>query len=187
MPAPSAARTAADRRDPLASPRSRRRSDARRHRSDGRRPRRSPRSDAQEAAQRDARAERRDRRRGGQQHDHQQRELDRLAAPRSARSGPTTGRRPSPSRARAARPRPAPPRKPTSRPSITNGQRMNQLVAPTSRITSTSRRRAKIESRIVLATSSTEASTSSAGERSEQDLDRAGRRQDLLACRPRGP
>ena len=37
---------------------------------------------------------------------------------------------------------------------------MNQFVAPTSRITSTSRRRAKMDSRIVLATSSTDASTS---------------------------
>jgi hypothetical protein len=53
----------------------------------------------------------------------------------------------------------AAPRKPTTSPSITNGQRMNQLVAPTSRITSTSRRRAKIERRIVFATSRMEAST----------------------------
>src|SRR5918996_5797143 len=36
-----------------------------------------------------------------------------------------------------------PPKKPTMMPSITNGQRMNQLVAPTSFITSTSRRRAE--------------------------------------------
>ena len=42
-------------------------------------------------------------------------------------------------------------------PSITNGQRMNQLVAPTSFITSTSRRRAKIESRIVFPMSRIEA------------------------------
>jgi hypothetical protein len=35
-----------------------------------------------------------------------------------------------------------PPSAPTSTPSITNGQRMNQSVAPTSFITSTSRRRA---------------------------------------------
>ena len=34
------------------------------------------------------------------------------------------------------------PVRPTIIPSIMNGQRMNQLVAPTSRITSTSRRRA---------------------------------------------
>ena len=34
------------------------------------------------------------------------------------------------------------PKRPTIIPSIMNGQRMNQLVAPTSRITSTSRRRA---------------------------------------------
>src|ERR671911_270953 len=38
-----------------------------------------------------------------------------------------------------------PPRKPTMIPSITNGQRMNQLVAPTSFMTSTSRRRARVD------------------------------------------
>ena len=36
----------------------------------------------------------------------------------------------------------AAPERPTTRPSITNGQRTNQFVAPTSRMTSTSRRRA---------------------------------------------
>jgi len=41
-----------------------------------------------------------------------------------------------------------------------NGPRMNQLVAPTSFITSISRLRAKIESRIVFAISSVEAVTS---------------------------
>ena len=41
-----------------------------------------------------------------------------------------------------------------------NGPRMNQFVAPTSFITSISRRRAKIESRIVLAIRSVEATTS---------------------------
>ena len=51
--------------------------------------------------------------------------------------------------------------KPTTTPSIRNGQRMNQRVAPTSRITSTSRRRVKIESRIVLPISISEASTRS--------------------------
>ena len=45
-------------------------------------------------------------------------------------------------------------------PSITNGQRMNQSVAPTSFITSTSRRRAYSDRRIVLAISRIEASTS---------------------------
>ena len=45
-------------------------------------------------------------------------------------------------------------------PSITNGQRMNQSVAPTSFMTSTSRRRAYIERRIVFATSRIEASAS---------------------------
>ena len=42
-----------------------------------------------------------------------------------------------------------------------NGPRMNQLLAPTSFITSISRRRAKIESRIVFAIRSVEATTSS--------------------------
>ena len=42
-------------------------------------------------------------------------------------------------------------------PSSMNGQRTNQLVAPTSFMTSTSRRRAKMESRIVLPISSTAA------------------------------
>ena len=42
-----------------------------------------------------------------------------------------------------------------------NGPRMNQLVAPTSFITSISRRRAKIERRMVFAISSVDAVTSS--------------------------
>ena len=46
------------------------------------------------------------------------------------------------------------------RPSSMNGPRMNQFVAPTSFITSISRRREKIESRIVFAISSVEAITS---------------------------
>ena len=45
---------------------------------------------------------------------------------------------------------------------MTNGQRMNQSVAPTSFMTSTSRRRANSDRRIVLEISRTEASTSSA-------------------------
>ena len=53
------------------------------------------------------------------------------------------------------------PNAPTNTPSITNGQRMNQSVAPTSFITSTSRRRAYSDSRIVFAISSIEASVSS--------------------------
>ena len=70
--------------------------------------------------------------------------------------------------------------KPTITPSITNGQRMNQLVAPTSFITSTSRRRAKIESRIVLAISATDANRSSAARPGREDLHESGRRQDLV-------
>ena len=56
---------------------------------------------------------------------------------------------------------PIAPTAPTIVPSITNGQRMNQSVAPTSFITSTSRRRANSDSLIVLAINSTEASVSS--------------------------
>ncbi len=56
---------------------------------------------------------------------------------------------------------PIPPSAPSTIPSIKNGQRMNQSVAPTSFMTSTSRRRANIDRRIVLAISSTDASASS--------------------------
>ena len=49
------------------------------------------------------------------------------------------------------------PSTPQSRPSTMNGPRTNQFVAPTSFITSISRRRAKIESRIVFAIRSTDA------------------------------
>ena len=60
--------------------------------------------------------------------------------------------RPSKSRTIA----PTAPASPASSPSIMNGPRMNQFVAPTSFITSISRRRAKIESRIVFAISRVE-------------------------------
>ena len=50
---------------------------------------------------------------------------------------------------------------PVMKPSSRKGQRMNQLVAPTSCMTSTSRRRAKIERRTVVETSSTAAATNS--------------------------
>ena len=43
------------------------------------------------------------------------------------------------------------------KPSTTNGQRMNQLVAPTRRMISISRRRAKIDRRTVVEMSSTAA------------------------------
>ena len=49
---------------------------------------------------------------------------------------------------------PTAPPSPASSPSIMNGPRMNQFVAPTSFMTSISRRRAKIESLIVFAISS---------------------------------
>ena len=50
------------------------------------------------------------------------------------------------------------PMRPVTNPSSTNGQRMNQLVAPTRRMISTSRRRAKMLSRTVVLMSSTAAS-----------------------------
>ena len=53
-----------------------------------------------------------------------------------------------------------PPSAPTITPSSTNGQRMNQSVAPTSFITSTSRRRAYSDSRIVFAISRIDATPS---------------------------
>ena len=49
----------------------------------------------------------------------------------------------------------APPMRPCNRPSSMNGRRMNQFVAPTSFITSISRRRAYIAVRIVFQISST--------------------------------
>ena len=52
-----------------------------------------------------------------------------------------------------------------------NGPRTNQFVAPTSFITSISRRRAKIESRIVFAISSVEAIRSSDHADQEDDRD----------------
>ena len=58
-----------------------------------------------------------------------------------------------------------PPSAPSTMPSMTNGQRMNQSVAPTSFMTSTSRRREKSDSRIVLETSRTLATTSSTASR----------------------
>ena len=65
--------------------------------------------------------------------------------------------------ASASRPTaPAPPSAPRNSPSSTNGQRMNQSVAPTSFITSTSRRRENSDRRIVLEISSIDANTSSA-------------------------
>ena len=51
---------------------------------------------------------------------------------------------------------PTAPISPASSPSIMNGPRTNQFVAPTSFITSISRRRAKIESRMVFAMSRVE-------------------------------
>ena len=51
------------------------------------------------------------------------------------------------------------PSAPQSRPSTMNGPRTNQFVAPTSFITSISRRREKIDRRIVFAISSTDANS----------------------------
>ena len=55
---------------------------------------------------------------------------------------------------------PTAPATPQSTPSSMNGPRTNQLVAPTSFITSISRRREKIDSRIVLAISKVDAASS---------------------------
>jgi hypothetical protein len=68
-------------------------------------------------------------------------------------SGSSSAILPTSSSATAA----APPSAPSSTPSMTNGQRMNQSVAPTSFMTSTSRRREKSESRMVFAISIVEA------------------------------
>ena len=59
-------------------------------------------------------------------------------------------------------------------PSITKGQRMNQFVAPTSFITSTSRRRAKIDSRIVLPISRIDATSRIVISAEARPLDEAG-------------
>ena len=117
--------------------------------------------DAEEAPERQAGAERRHgdpRRPAGSRSAAGSRSCP---APRSARSRRPAGRRRRSSPRRAAGSPAAPPSAPKITPSSTNGQRMNQSVAPTSFITSTSRRRANSESRMVLAISSTEATPSS--------------------------
>src|SRR5947208_352076 len=63
------------------------------------------------------------------------------------------------------------PTNPCSNPSSMNGPRTNQLVAPTSFITSISRRRAKIDSRMVFAISSVDAVTSRTMAGEEVDVD----------------
>ena len=121
----------------------------------------------------------RDRDAGDHQHDDQEPEVDRVgrAEQREAVAQRVDDRVLAiASSSTASRP----PRKPTIIPSITNGQRMNQLVAPTSFITSTSRRRAKTDSRIVLAISAIEASTSSAASAGRERLHEAGGREDLV-------
>ena len=65
-------------------------------------------------------------------------------------------------------------------PSITNGQRMNQFVAPTSFITSTSRRRAKIDRRIVLPISRIDATSRIDDEPEARPLDEAGGGEELV-------
>ena len=72
----------------------------------------------------------------------------------------------APCRAGGGSPRASEPPSPQSSPSIMNGPRMNQFVAPTSFITSISRRREKIESRIVFAISSVAATSSTITSRS---------------------
>ena len=61
-----------------------------------------------------------------------------------------------------------------------NGPRTNQFVAPTSFITSISRRREKIESRIVFAISSTDAPRSTITAIEEDELDHARDAEDPL-------
>ena len=99
-------------------------------------------SDAQEAAQRQARAERghADRRPRAARRSAPANEIVRGAeiSDQSLASGSSSATLASPSTAIAS----SAPAAPTTIPSITNGQRMNQSVAPTSFITSTSRRRA---------------------------------------------
>ena len=63
---------------------------------------------------------------------------------------------------------------------MTNGQRMNQSVAPTSFMTSTSRRREKSDRRIVLDTSRTLARIEQAREQAGRELHHAGGDEDLL-------
>ena len=60
---------------------------------------------------------------------------------------------------------------------------MNQSVAPTSFITSTSRRRENSDRRIVFEISSTEANTSSAAEQRHRELDHARGREDRVRLR----
>ena len=61
------------------------------------------------------------------------------------------------------------PTKPHRSPSSMNGPRTNQFVAPTSFITSISRRREKIDRRIVFAISSAEAIKEGSIDRNEED------------------
>ena len=99
-----------------------------------------PGSNLQEAAQRDAAAERGNEDRGGNEHRDQRREAH---GREIVDQSEVVGKRiliVLPEQQYADRD-PAPV-SPTITPSIMNGQRMNQLVAPTSLITSTSRRRA---------------------------------------------
>ena len=77
------------------------------------------------------------------------------------------------------------PSTPQSRPSTMNGPRTNQFVAPTSFITSISRRRAKIESRIVFAIRRTDAiSRITTATRNTTSITRATWRMRVDVCWP---
>ncbi len=128
---------------------------------------RGRRSDPQEAAQRQPRARPRSRRPPATSSTttsspklivSRRREQREVAATSGSSSAifPTTQQQDREQRRRA---------RPRTIPSITNGQRMNQSVAPTSFITSTSRRRENSDRRIVFEISRTDATTSSTASR----------------------
>ena len=94
-----------------------------------------------------------------------------VRARRRCAAGSTAAR--ASSRAGAGSRRATEPTTPQRSPSSMNGPRMNQFVAPTSFITSISRRRAKIESRIVFAIRSVD------GDHEQDDRDQEHERDDL--------
>ena len=79
-----------------------------------------------------------------------------------------------------------PPIAPSTIPSMTNGQRMNQSVAPTSFITSTSRRRENIDSRIVFEMSRIARDDEQPGQQADRELHHARGDEDLLRLVARG-
>ena len=92
---------------------------------------------------------------------------------------------------RPRRPRPTEPTRPWTTPSSMNGTRMNQLVAPTSFITSISRRRANIAMRIELRMSRRGGEQEHGGDDEQADADQVGEVLDASGSsrrrrRPRG-